>query len=82
MLLNQGIFATFHSNYTQESYLDPSSNRINMEHPIWGLHLQNCPLSSSGERSSPGVFHKAEKGKQTLGGSQVHHKDFTPVTFK
>lgn len=39
MLLKQGIFGTFHGNYTQESNLDPSSNRINMEHlPIWGLH--------------------------------------------
>lgn len=54
MLIKQGIFAAFHSNYMQESDLGLSSSRISMEHlPIWGLFLQNWPLSSGSERQVP-----------------------------
>lgn len=62
MLLNQGIFAAFHSNYVQEFDLGLSSSRINMELlRIWGLFLQNWLLSTSSERKVPWSISKGEK---------------------
>ena len=65
MLLKQGIFAAFHSNYMQEFDLGLSSSRINMEHlPAWGLFLQNWLLSSGSERQVPWSISGGRK-KQT-----------------